>query len=77
MILRVMTNKYPESLVSAHFNMFISMPPDAEAVSNMSEKEKQRQAQEKIFYESGIGYFQIQNTKVSVSSIPYPFFVAI
>jgi hypothetical protein len=64
LILRVMTNKYAESLVSAHFTVFLAPPMDADTISKLSAREQQKLAQSKIWSETGMGYFQIQNTKV-------------
>lgn len=60
-----MANQYPESLLSVHFNFFVSKSEQADT-SSLSEAEKKQLEQRAQFETSGRGYYAIQSTKVSL-----------
>lgn len=65
MIVRVMSNQYPESLLAVHFNVFLGPESDDEDTSHISAAELKQRDQKARFQSVGRGYSQIQNTKVS------------
>ncbi len=72
MIVRVMSNQYPETLLAVHFNVFLGPESaDDEDTSQLSATELKQRDQKARFQSVGRGYSQIQNTKVS-HTLPFP-----
>ncbi|KAI0761436.1 alpha/beta-hydrolase [Irpex lacteus] len=63
MIVRVIANQYPESLLAVHFNVFLGPESDDEDTSQLSAAELKQRDQKARFQRVGRGYSQIQNTK--------------
>ncbi|KAI0083462.1 alpha/beta-hydrolase [Irpex rosettiformis] len=75
MIIRFMTSLYPDSLVSAHFNMFPAPITDDIDRSKFTPQERRIVARWDEFQSTGAGYFLLQATKpftigIAVGSSP-------
>ena len=63
-ILRVMASLYPDKAPIILFNMFECPPAQDKDVSNLTMTEKRLLARKVDFHATGLGYGQIQGTKV-------------
>ncbi|KAI0761439.1 alpha/beta-hydrolase [Irpex lacteus] len=62
-IVRVIANQYPESLLAVHFNLFLAPESEYKDTSELSVAEKKQLEQRTWFQSVGRGYSEIQRTK--------------